>query len=254
MNPLRSYLEDILMDKDPRTALEEVFRSGLLGGVFPEVHRIVGFGGNGHKDLWDHTKKVVSQTIREPHLRWAALFHDIGKPLCFTYVGGTVAFHHHEAVGARLFRTIAKRTRLFSATETDRISFIIESLGYVEAYETSWSDSAIRRVVRQLGDAFDDVCALSRADITTRKKEKRAQILRGIRNLRSRAAELQRIDAIPPALPKGLGTELMTHLGLSPSKELGTLMGQLRLAVEDGSLPRQPTIEEVLKYVRDIRR
>lgn len=257
MNPLRTYLDEMLLDKRAGEALETVHKNGLLTAVFPELRPMMGFGGDasGHKDLWAHTKKVVTQVLREPHLRWAALFHDIAKPQCFTKKEGVIAFHGHEAEGARIFRAAAKRTRLFSKDEVQTISFIIRHLGHVEGYSPDWTDSAIRRLLLTAGDRFDDLCALARADITTKKKDKRARIIQGVFDLRTRAHEIRRQDAIPPALPKGLGNALMTHLNLGPSKELGIAMNLLKQAVEEGRLSRQPSIEEALDYYdRDIRR
>ncbi len=257
MTPIRTYLDDVLLDKRAGDALESVYQSGLLTGLFPELRPLMGFGGAqvGHKDLWSHTKIVVTQVLREPHLRWAALFHDVGKPSCFSKVEGVISFHGHEVEGARMFRTAAKRTQLFSQEEGRKIYLTIKHLGHIEAYDSDWTDSAIRRLLVLTGDGFDDLCALARADITTRKKDKRARILRKVHELRSRAQEIQRLDAIPPALPKGLGNALMTHLGITPSKELGFAMGLLKQAVEGGSLSRQPSIEEALDYYdRNLRR
>lgn len=244
----RDEWDAILVSKDVHARLDEIQADGVLESVFPSLQSLVGFGGGdtGHKCLWSHTKQVVRQTVPEPLLRWAALFHDVGKPLAFDWKGGKITFHHHEAVSARVFRKEARGSRLFTPEETRQITFIVGHLGHVEAYYSDWSDSAVRRLDRQLGTYLDSVFAVARADCTTGNPAKRRKQLRRTSELRRRIEDLRAQDAVPPALPKGLGDALMTHLGLEAGPELGKVMRGLRDRVEAGELPRNAPIEVYL--------
>jgi poly(A) polymerase len=249
----KEQLDQLLLARDVEVQLEGLCQNGTLAQVFPEVHVLVGFGGgkSGHKDLWPHTKKVVAQCVPRLNVRWAALFHDVGKVKCFTRgPDGEVSFHGHEAVSAKLFMQAVRRTQLFSREEADWIRFLIYHLGHVEEYDDSWTDSAVRRVHTLAGPHFEDLMALAQADVTTMKAEKRAQHHERVSALRKRALEIAAKDAIPPALPKGLGDVLSTEFGIPKSKALGDLMKKLTTAVEEGKLPRQPSFDECFSYVR----
>lgn len=231
----------------------EVLRSTGAFMVFPEIEALVGFGGGdtGHKDLWDHTKKVVSQSLQTSVLRWAALFHDVGKPKCIRRdAKGAIAFHGHEAMSAKMFKKAAQKVGFFTEEETRYIGLLIYDLAKVEEYDSTWTDSAVRRLLRGTKAHFNDLVSLARADISTQNAAKREQHHRRMKELKDRAWELDRIDAIPPALPKGLGTSLTQEFGIPPSATLGKLMDALKAAVESGDLPRQSDISTVLQYVR----
>ena len=247
----RETWDEILTAKDAYDRLEELHADGTLHSVFPEITPIVGFGGldEGHKDLWDHTKRVVSQAVPQPVVRWAALFHDVGKPKRFHRdpKTGKISFHNHEGLSASLFRAAARRTQFFTSDEAKTIEFLIRHLGHVEAYERDWTDSAVRRLSKLIEGYTDEVLALCRADITTRFSEKRRAHIERTNDLARRIRELAALDAIPPALPKGLGDALMAKLGLQPGRELGLIMNGLRGRVEAGELPRNAEIEVYLQ-------
>jgi poly(A) polymerase len=233
-------VEQVLLSDSPKEHLEALSRSGALRDLFPEVTAMVGFGGeeHGHKDLWEHTKQVVSQSACEPVVRWAALFHDVGKVRTIACAAGRVTFHGHESVGARLFDVAARRAGMDSALR-ERVRFLIRHLGYVEGYDTDWTDSAVRRLHKELGDHFDDVLKLARADITTRHDHKRKAHHARMDQLEARAKAIAAADAKPASLPKGLGRLMMAELGVPPGPELGDLMRALADAVEAGGLPRR---------------
>lgn len=246
-NVQREQWDAILVRKDVDRRLEELQADGVLRSEFPSLSALVGFGGRGtgHKDLWAHTIQVVQQTVPKPLLRWASLFHDVGKPRSFNVIGGKITFHGHEIASARIFRREA--AKLFTKYELDKVSFVISHLGHVEAYYPEWSDSAVRRLDRELGQHLDNVFAVARADCTTGDPKKRRKQLRRVRELRQRIDELRAIDALPPALPKGLGNALQAHLGLEPGPELGKVIEGLRARVEAGELPRNGAIDLYLR-------
>jgi poly(A) polymerase len=249
----RGELDEVLLSPEVVVRLEGLNQDGTLAEMFPEVHAMVGFGGGdtGHKDLWGHTKQVVAQTLRVPHLRWAALFHDVGKPSCFTKeANGEVSFHLHEGKSARLFNQAASRTKLFTREERDLIYFLIRNLGHVEAYEPHWTDSAVRRLRVDSQGHLDDLLALARADITTKHANKRAAHHQRMKELKDRVEDLTALDSIPPALPTGLGLRITAEFGIPPGPPLGRALGVLKAAVEAGHLPRQADPQVLVDYLR----
>ncbi len=139
---------------------------------------MVGFGDGEwrHKDVWKHTKQVVRQAVPRIEVRWSALFHDIGKVRTRTISpGGEVHFFGHAEVGARMFDKMNRREKLFSAEETLRAEIRFLVLHHLRAsqYDGSWTDSAVRRFAREMGPHLEDLLCLSRADITTKRPEKK---------------------------------------------------------------------------------
>jgi poly(A) polymerase len=245
---VREYLDAILIAPRADLGLEHLHAAGILEEHFPEVAATVGFGGHGHKALWPHIKQVVVQTPAEVHLRWAALFHDVGKPSCLK-TEGKVSFHGHEIVSARLWGKFCRRSRLIGDAMAGKVGFLVKHLGHVESYDPSWTDSAVRRVVRDMGDHFTDLVALSRADMTTADPNKRAKNLRRIDELVERATLLS-LAELHPKPRKGLGLELGEALGLPPGPELGKVMKAVQVAVESGKLAHDAPIEEYVQWVR----
>lgn len=220
------------------------------GDLPPEVEAIIGFGGDGyHKDLWAHTKQVVRQSIRSRRIRWAALYHDLGKPSCIQRNGSDVSFHGHEAVSARMWRDGARRMKL-DRSFIQEVNFLIQNLGNVEAYDPEWSDSAIRRLGLTLGDDLFPILALSRADVTTTNPMKRDRVMRLIKELETRIIKLREEDARPPILRPGLGDALCEAFGIQPSPEVGDMMRRLRGAVEAGELPVGAPYEDCIDWLR----
>jgi len=243
MGKARTAWDEALVSKDVDAHLEALQADGRLHALFPDLQALVGFGGagSGHKDLWGHTKVVVKQTLPQPVLRWAALFHDVAKPKCYErdLITGKISFHRHEIKGAGMFRKVARDTGdFFSKEEAEDISFIVHHLGHVEAYSSGWTDSAVRRLSKTLGRRMEAVLAVSRADCTTKHSHKRRKQLRRSYELRTRIEELRALDAIPAALPKGLGSHIVYHMKLQPGPELGQIMSDLKARVESGELTR----------------
>jgi poly(A) polymerase len=247
---VRKYLDAILVAPRADLGLEHLNQTGILETHFPEVAALVGFGGakEGHKDLWDHVKIVVIQTTpAEAHLRWAALFHDVGKPICFKKDEGKVSFHGHEIVSARLWGKFCRRSKLFGDQMAGKVGFLVKHLGHVESYEPGWTDSAIRRMLKEVGVHFEDLVSLSRADMTTSDPNKRARNLRRIDELVLRVQELER-EAQKPRARKGLGLELGEALGLPPGRDLGKAMKAVTEAVEAGQLSADLPVEYYVSW------
>jgi poly(A) polymerase len=253
---LRERLDEILLAKKADVGLVLLFRSGLLEAVLPEICALVGFGEghNRHKDVWRHTLQVVVQSLPRASVRWAALFHDVAKPRTRSIAeDGTVHFLHHAEVGARMFRKVAARERLFEADAElcARIQFLVLNHQRAHQYDESWTDSATRRFAREMGDALPDLMALSRADMTTKRKEKRRRFMFQLKELDTRIEQLLREDNKPKALPKGLGEALIEAFSLPPSKLIGDIRKKLEQAVETGELPHQADFAVYLDFVRE---
>jgi poly(A) polymerase len=238
---LRTALDRVVMGPHADAGLESLLASGVLDVLFPEVKAMVGFGDGEwrHKDVWRHTKQVVTQSVSRLEVRWAALFHDIGKIQTRSVApNGEVHFFGHAEVGARMFDRLNRRTGLFSSDSALRSSVRFLVLHHLRAsqYDGQWTDSAVRRFARDIGPRLDDLLCLSRADITTKRPEKRRRGIAMIDELGRRITELAAADATLPPLPTGVGNALMEAFGLPPSRRIGDLKRALEAAIAAGEI------------------
>jgi len=238
---VRSRLDRVMMGEHADEGLDSLLTTGVLEVLLPEVKAMVGFGDGEwrHKDVWKHTKQVVIQAVPRVELRWAALLHDIGKVKTRTISeSGEVHFFGHAEVGARMFDKLERRLKLFGREETlrEEVRFLVLHHLRAGCYDGSWSDSAVRRFAREMGEHLDGLLLLSRADMTTKRPEKKRAAMRMIQELSERIAQLAEVDARVPPLPKGLGDHLMRVFGIPPSRQLGTLMRALELAADSGEI------------------
>jgi poly(A) polymerase len=251
---VRKPLDLVMMGEHPDHGLDALLTSGVLDLILPEVKAMVGFGDGEwrHKDVWKHTKQVVRQSVPRLEVRWSALFHDIGKVRTRTIdESGEVHFFGHAEVGARMFDKLEKRQRLFNADELLRAEIRFLVLHHLRAsqYDGKWTDSAVRRFAREMGPYLEDLLCLSRADITTKRPEKKRRGVALIDELAGRITQLAAEDAKLPPLPSGIGNELMTAFGLPPSRKIGELKRALEAAVESGELPAHEEPGFYVEYV-----
>lgn len=231
-------LEDVLLTRDVDRALQWLHAIGFVEGYLPELSACVDLqqeAGRRHKDVWEHTKLVVKQAVRRPSVRWAALLHDIGKVPTRTFTARGVHFHGHAEVGARMFDKMGERLPLPRPLRK-KIRFLIKHHLRSNQYSEAWTDSAVRRFARDMGEHLDDLLDLSRADITSRRPGRRQALLRQIHDLQERVRALQEQDAAVPPLPTGLGTAISERFGIPPSRRIGDLKRALEAAVERGEL------------------
>jgi poly(A) polymerase len=194
--------------------------------------------------VWKHTKQVVTQSVPRIEVRYGALFHDIGKVKTRSISpDGEVHFFGHAEVGARMFDKLERRQRLFAATESLRSSVRFLVLHHLRAsqYDGKWTDSAVRRFAREIGPHLEDLLCLSRADITTKRPEKKRRGISLIDELAGRIGVLAEADAQKPPLPTGVGNELMTTFKLPPSRLIGEIKRALEAAIEAGEI--EPYLE-----------
>ncbi|MCC6555094.1 MAG: HDIG domain-containing protein [Polyangiaceae bacterium] len=252
---VRTLLDRVVMSNDAEAGLDALLECGALGAMLPEVEAMVGFGDGEwrHKDVWKHTKQVVRQAVPRLEVRWAALLHDIGKVRTRSLSpSGEVHFFGHAEVGARMFDRIDRRLPLFARDEALRgtVRFLILHHLRASQYDASWTDSAVRRFAKEIGDALPDLLDLSRADITTKRPEKKKRGLRQISELAERVRKVAEEDAVVPPLPSGIGDAIMKSFGIPPSRRIGELKKALEDAIEAGEVPAHQEAEVYLAFLR----
>jgi poly(A) polymerase len=238
---VRACLDRVMMADDPEIGLDALLATGALDALFPEVHAMVGFGDGEwrHKDVWKHTKQVVRQAVPRLEVRWAALFHDIGKVKTRTISpDGKVHFLGHAEVGTRMFDKLERRMPLFSPEPALRetVRFLILHHLRANQYESTWTDSAVRRFARELGAHLEDLLCLARADITTKRPEKKRRGLLQIEELAGRIKKLAEEDARVPPLPSGVGDAIMRAFDIPPSRLIGDIKRKLEDAIARGEI------------------
>lgn len=249
---LRAELDRLLLGRNTQEGLDALLAIGILEAWLPEVHAMVGFGDGEwrHKDVWKHTKQVVWQSVPRLEVRWGALLHDIGKIKTRSIEPtGEVHFFGHSEVGASMFRKRVAARLGIEGELYHRVHFLILNHLRASQYDGSWTDSAVRRFSKEMGDGLTDLLDLSRADITTKRPEKKKRGLRQISEIGDRIERLVKEDSKIVPLPKGLGTAISERFGVPPSKRLGDLRKRLEELVESGALPAQQPIEHYLDYL-----
>jgi poly(A) polymerase len=236
---LRAEVDRLLLGKYTQQGLDALLEAGVLEVWMPEVHALVGFGDAEfrHKDVWKHTKQVVWQSVPRLQVRWGALLHDIGKVKTRRIdENGEVHFFGHSEVGAAMFRKRVSARLGFSGELHERVHYLILHHLRASQYDANWTDSAVRRFAREMGDGLTDLLDLSRADITTKRPERKKRGLRQISDLAQRIERLRAEDAKVPPLPKGVGDAIMAHFALPPSRRIGDLKRRLEQEVDAGVL------------------
>ncbi len=251
---VRARLDRVVMGQDPELGLEVLMENGVLAAIFPEVHALVGFGDGEwrHKDVWKHTKQVVRQAVPRLEVRWASLFHDIGKVKTRSISpDGKVHFLGHAEVGTRMFDKLDRRLGLFApeAALKDTVRFLVLHHLRANQYDPEWTDSAVRRFARELGLHLEDLLCLARADITTKRPEKKRKGLQQIEELAARITRLAAEDAVLPPLPKGVGDEVMKAFGIAPSRLIGDIKRELERAIEAGEIEGRLENEAYVEFV-----
>jgi poly(A) polymerase len=243
---IRDELSKLLLAPDPSAGLWLLAETKVSDEFFPEfnemsleqdpIHR--------HKDVLSHTIAVVANTRPEILVRLAALFHDIGKPKTRGFSIRGVTFHHHEVVGARMTKDRMSALRFPNET-IDAVTKLVYLHLRFHTYRMGWTDSAVRRYVRDAGELLDDLNQLTRCDCTTRNPRKAEQLARRMDDLEARIAELRTQEELAALRPSLDGRQIMEFLDVPPGPVVGRALDFLmEIRLEEGPL------DEAAAYAR----
>jgi poly(A) polymerase len=257
---VRDEFTKMLMSKNPRTGITILVETGLAEIVLPEIPklRLEIDEHHHHKDVYEHSITVLEQAISHedrlggPNLiiRLAALLHDIGKPKTRNLIpGGGVSFHHHEIVGARLTKSRLKALRFDGDTIEQVETLVALHLRFHGYGDGEWTDSAVRRYVRDAGDLLVHLHVLTRADCTTRNAKKAERLAKTYDGLEARIAKLMEEEELSRIRPDLDGAQVMKLLNIKPSAAVGKALDYLlELRLEHGPLGEDRATEELLNW------
>ena len=245
---------EVLLGEHAGEGLQFLFDCEALQRMVPEVCLMVDFHKScnvHHKDIWDHTLQVVEKCPPSLAVRWAALMHDSGKVWTRSVnKQGKVHFFRHEELGASLMEGVAGRFHLDQALR-DRVVYVIGNHARANVYAADWTDSAVRRLIRDMGPHLEDVLAFSSSDFTTKRQWRIAEVRSLAEELLKRIRLIAAEDAKVPPLPKGLGHVIMQATGLHPGPWLGEVQRWLEAEVEAERVAPLLTAEDYLAYLQD---
>jgi poly(A) polymerase len=259
---VRDELVKLVTAPWPRRGLELLVQTGLADYVLPELPALAleRDEHHRHKDVYQHTLQVLEQAIElEPRLpgggpdfvsRFAALMHDVGKPRTRRFADdGTVTFHHHDVVGAKLTRKRMKELR-FSNDDTDAVAGLVELHLRFHGYGSGeWTDAAVRRYVRDAGDQLERLHILTRADCTTRNRRKAERLRRTYDDLEARIERLAEEEEIAAIRPDLDGNEIMEILDIGPGRAVGDAYRHLmELRMDHGPMSYEDAKAALLEW------
>jgi poly(A) polymerase len=259
---VRDELVKLVCAPFPRLGLALLVETGIAELVLPELPALAleRDEHHRHKDVYDHTLTVLEQAIDlEPRLpgdgpdfvaRFAALMHDVGKPKTRKFLDdGTVTFHHHDVVGAKLTRKRMQALR-FSKDETEAVAKLVELHLRFHGYGSGeWTDSAVRRYVRDAGDQLERLHVVTRADCTTRNQRKADRLRRTYDELEERIARLSEEEELASIRPDLDGNQIMEILGIQAGREVGEAYKfLLEKRLDDGPMSEETAREALLAW------
>ncbi len=257
---IRDEFIKLLMSDNPRRGITILVKTGLAELVLPEIPKLQLEidEHHHHKDVYEHSLTVLEQAMaleerlggKNLVIRLAALLHDIGKPKTRALIpGGGVSFHHHEIVGARLAKERLKKLRFSNEVIDDVETLIALHLRFHGYGAGEWTDSAVRRYVRDAGSLLTHLHVLTRADCTTRNQRKAERLAATYDELEARIEKLAAEEELAAIRPDLDGAEVMQLLNLKPSKEVGEALDfLLELRLEQGPQSKERATEALLNW------
>ncbi|WP_237208995.1 CCA tRNA nucleotidyltransferase [Rothia nasimurium] len=261
---VRDELVKLICGVAPRRGVDLLVESGLASFVLPEIPalKLEVDEHHRHKDVYQHSLTVMEQAaaletdadgaVPGPDfvLRFAALMHDIGKPATRKFESnGAVSFLHHDVVGAKLTKKRMRELRFDNDTIKAVARLVELHMRFYGYGDAGWTDSAVRRYVRDAGDLLERLHRLTRADVTTRNKRKANRIASAYDDLERRIIELaeqEELDAIRPDLD---GEEIMAILGIKPGPQVGQAYKfLLNLRLDEGALGKEEATARLLEW------